>query len=50
MAPTINFDFMSNNIIMEDWESFATTVVDESVPQSQVAADWPMVHYYPSHQ
>ncbi|CRK26742.1 hypothetical protein BN1708_014671 [Verticillium longisporum] len=48
-APPMNFNYMPNNVVFEDWESFGTTVVDDhSSTPTPVSAEWPMVpvQYY----
>lgn len=52
-APMINIDYLQSQagtgLMLEDWESFATTVVDDGSMQqqpSQVATEWPMVQYF----
>ncbi|KZL72022.1 homeobox and C2H2 transcription factor [Colletotrichum tofieldiae] len=46
----MNFQFMPENMVsFEDWESFSSTVVDESASQSTpMSTEWPMVpvQYY----
>ena len=46
--PTINVDYLQSGtgsgLMLEDWDSFTSTVVDEPMqPQNQMATDWPMM-------
>lgn len=51
-APMINIDYLQSQagsgLMLEDWESFATTVVDDGSMQqpNQVHSEWPMVQYF----
>ncbi|PKS12394.1 hypothetical protein jhhlp_000598 [Lomentospora prolificans] len=51
-APMINIDYLQSQtgsgLMLEDWESFATTVVDDGSMQqpNQVPPQWPMVQYF----
>ncbi|SPO07296.1 uncharacterized protein DNG_09990 [Cephalotrichum gorgonifer] len=49
--PTINIDYLQSGVgsslMLEDWDSFTTTVVDEPMHQhGQMTTDWPAMPYF----
>ncbi|KAF6831003.1 hypothetical protein CMUS01_07522 [Colletotrichum musicola] len=45
----MNFQYMTDNMVFDDWESFSSTVVDENAPASTpMSTEWPLVpvQYY----
>ncbi|TEA12330.1 hypothetical protein C8034_v006274 [Colletotrichum sidae] len=43
-AQPMNFEYIPDGIVFDDWESFSSTVVDENAPApSHISTEWPMV-------